>query len=174
MRRTIVGVTGVVAIIVAACSSDSETTGTKGATSKESTISDASAPDAKADITPPPVPTNPNPPPAPPVCSAQNGADACFTCCETKSPGGAEVFDQAFRACVCKPTACSAQCAQSECAATPVDPEPGDICSTCLDEQTECEEAADEACSKNAACAAFAQCVETSGCEGAEASDGGT
>jgi len=172
MRHFIVGVVGLVATIVAACSSDSETTGTKGTPSKEN-LSDASAPDAKEASTPPPAPTKPSPPPKQNTCPAQNGPDACVACCEAKSPGGAPVFDQAFRACVCKPTACATQCAQSECSDTPTDPEAGDICSTCLEARTDCEEAADEACSKNAACAALAQCIEASGCEDAEVPDGG-
>ena len=173
MRHFILGVVGLVATIVAACSSDSESTGTKGTPSKEN-LSDASAPDVKEASTPPPAPSNPSPPPKQNTCSAQNGAEACFACCEAKSPGGAPVFDAVFRECVCKPTACAVQCAQSECSETPTDPVKGDLCSKCLEGQTECEEAADEACSENAACTALAQCIEASGCEEAGDPDGGT
>lgn len=172
MRHFILGVVGLVATIVAACSSDSESTGTKGTPAKEN------LPDASAEVnegsSPSPAPTNPSQPPKQNTCSAQNGAEACFACCEAKSPGGAPVFDAVFRECACKPTACATQCAQSECSETPIDPVKGDLCWKCLKEQTECEEAADEVCAEDAACAALAQCIEASGCEEAEDPDGGT
>ena len=172
MRKLIVGVVGGIAVIVAACGSDSEPAGGNGTNAKANEASDASADDASDGNTPPPGSTNQNPP-ASSTCSVQNGADACFACCEAKAPGGAKVFDDAFRGCACKADACAEACAESECAAEPEDPEDGDACATCLDAQTDCEQAADDACAANAACAALADCIETSGCEQATP-DGGT
>lgn len=176
MRQFIVGVVGIAAIIiVAACSSESEATGTKRTNAKGNTVSDASTSDVdikEKEANPPPAASAP---PVPPTgaCSAKDGAEACFECCESKSPGGAQIYDQAFRECLCKPAACAVQCAQSECAATPTDPTPGDACSTCIENQAECEEKADQACAASAVCTALLQCLGASGCEAAEP-DGGT
>ncbi|HVJ92476.1 MAG TPA: hypothetical protein VM580_21895 [Labilithrix sp.] len=167
MRHFILGVVGIVAAVIAACSSsDSETTKAKETHSTESNPSDASAAGVQDTNTSADATTPPPPPPEQITCSAKDGTDACYDCCEEKSPGGADVFDQAFRACICKPTTCGTQCAQSECADPPTDAVAGDLCSTCLDDQDECDQTATDTCSQNASCSAFLQCIEVSACDG--------
>ncbi|HVH40718.1 MAG TPA: hypothetical protein VM925_00190, partial [Labilithrix sp.] len=112
-----------------------------------------------------PAPAGPAKSPAQPACSAAQGTDACYACCEDKHPGAAQVWDTAVNACICGTAACATECEETLCAATPVEPVAGDACSTCIAGATECETTADTACAANAGCTAFMQCVEASGCE---------
>lgn len=172
MRQITVGVAGAIAIIIVACSGSDTAHEVNGRNANQSNAA-TPAPDGGLDA-PPEAPRPPAPAPAPspaPRCSASQGADACYECCDAKSPGGADAHDQAMRTCVCAPAACATECAQSFCAAAPEEPADGDACATCLADATECEAQAEAACAANAACAAFADCVEASQCD-AEADAG--
>lgn len=107
-------------------------------------------------------PQNPSDPaPTGGACSAEATADACFDCCDTKNPGGLEVDGQAFGQCACEsPGVCAQACGSSYCAGN----QPTQACSTCLQNATQCETAAETACNANAACKAAIACIQQSGC----------
>ena len=85
------------------------------------------------------------------ACAAKG--DACNDCCDQAHAGGVETRDSAEAACLCVPTRCATECAQSECnqADNAPDPVAGDACSTCMAkyENTEgtgeCDKAVDAA-----------------------------
>ncbi|MBX3208150.1 MAG: hypothetical protein KF764_24095 [Labilithrix sp.] len=158
----------VVPVIVVACSSSDLSTDLGGKDTKDAASAEASS-DKDADAPPAPKDT---PPVQAGTCSASQGAEACFACCEEKNPNGAQVYDQAMHTCLCAPSACATECAETECAAQPVEPAPGDDCATCIDDATECAQAAETACAASAACGGLADCIEASGCE--PEADGGT
>jgi hypothetical protein len=59
--------------------------------------------------------------------------DACETCCSDHHPQGSQENDDAFYGCICDPTRCATQCAQTDCsdaddAGSSVK---GDPCDTC-------------------------------------------
>ena len=170
MRQIIVGVAAVVSIVIVACSSSDSSTnlGAKGTTTK----GDASADASKSSSDKSELETKDSSAPPSTTCSKDQGADACFECCEAKNPNGAPAYDQAMRTCLCAASACATQCAESVCAATPTEPTDGDDCSTCIDDEVECEAQAEAACAANAACSALAACIEESDCE--PDVDGGT
>jgi hypothetical protein len=106
------------------------------------------------------------------VCSAAQGEEACFECCDAKNPGGMEVFEDAWLACACQASVCATQCGQSMCADNPIDPVDGDACSTCLEAATQCDTQAEAACEANPACGAGFQCAADSKCSPELAEDG--
>lgn len=163
MRQIIVGVAACVALVIVACSSSDEDTDLRAKATNGK--GDASAAGSTSSSDKSGLETKDSSAPAPKTCSIDEGADACFACCEENHPGGAPVYDHALRTCLCAATACATECAASLCAATPTEPTEGDDCSTCIDDAVECEAQAEAACAASAACSALVDCIEESGCE---------
>ncbi len=113
--------------------------------------------------------STPTPPPATPgTCSAAQGADACYACCEEKNPG-ADIAAEVWFDCACQPAVCGTQCAQTVCSDNPTDPADGDACATCLENSAaQCDAQAETACAADAGCTAAMQCMETSQCDAGE------
>lgn len=99
------------------------------------------------------------------TCSADQGVEACYECCDQKHGGGSEVYEEAWVACACQPSVCGTQCASSLCGVGGVEPQEGDDCATCLEGAAQCDEQADTACQADASCAASFQCALDSKCE---------
>jgi hypothetical protein len=162
---------GVAAIIVLACSPETET---KSPTKPKSTVPSEPGPQpepqpAAAASSDPPSET----PPASTTCSGDDGATKCFQCCERKNAGGSQIYAQALFECVCTTDKCKTECAESVCAESPVNAVDGDACTKCIDAATECGKQADTACEADSACKGLAACIEKSACDG-PATDGGT
>ncbi len=174
MRRWIVSVVGCAAVVVVACSGKSVPTieantdppapASTAPTAAHDSGAAPTAPDtpsARAVSTPPSDAAAP----VPAGCSPDQGVEACFDCCAAKNPGGAEVLDKAWLACVCAPKTCKAACKGSLCAPTPKDPKEGDDCEECLTDAVQCEDQATAACAKNKACSGFEACLAATKCD---------
>jgi hypothetical protein len=88
-----------------------------------------------------------------------DGEEACFDACEAQNAAGTQVMDgldDQWTTCVCG--ACAAACGQSLCAANPTEPADGDACDTCMQNQTACDDAWENACNANADCQKLDQC----------------
>ncbi len=120
-------------------------------------------PSSDTDPNEPADPQDPgDPAPTGGACSAEQTADACFQCCDTKNPGGLDVDGQAFGECACEsPGVCAQACGSTYCAGQ----EPNQACINCLQNATQCETAAETACNASAACKAAVACIEQSGCD---------
>ena len=168
MRQIRFGVVIIASIVVWGCSAappgpvERSNDESKTPTSKESkTPSSTNETPSGSSSTPPP-------PATPGTCSAAQGADACYACCEEQNPG-ADIAAEVWFDCACQPTVCGTQCAQTVCSDDPTDPADGDACATCLETTAaQCDAQAEAACAADAGCTAAMQCMEASQCESAE------
>jgi len=96
------------------------------------------------------------------ACTSSATADACYDCCITAHESGFNAAEQAFGDCACQtPGVCKTQCSTTYCAGQ----QPSAACETCLNAATQCNTAADTACSANADCQALDACIASSSCD---------
>jgi len=92
--------------------------------------------------------------------------DACYDACIQNHPQGSQVSNQAgaaFSSCVCEAEACGTACGQSAiCTDAGAEPAVGDACDQCLASTGEdtCGQKADQICSGDKDCGAFAECMD--------------
>jgi hypothetical protein len=102
------------------------------------------------------------------ACYSQ-GSDACETCCQQHHPTGSSQWDDAYYGCLCDPTRCATQCAQTDCNDNDDagSPQPGDPCDTCEkqfapdDGGGACGPIIDKACNGSADCVAYSKCSDS-------------
>jgi hypothetical protein len=100
------------------------------------------------------------------ACYVQ-ASDACINCCYDDHPAGGSSWDGAFYACVCEPSNCATQCAQTDCSTDPNAgwPQPGDPCDLCEQQAVSasgggaCGAAVAAACNPVADCVALVDCA---------------
>ncbi|MBX3262238.1 MAG: hypothetical protein KIS78_05400 [Labilithrix sp.] len=178
MIRINVGIVTVVAsLAVLACSSPAPVTSGDDSGGERTKSADTNGGDdgsssggssSGGDTSAPAADAAPNDPAPGGTCSAAQGVEACYACCDAKNPDGMAVYEDAWLACACAPGVCATACAQSACAATPSEPADGDACDTCLAQADQCDDQAEAACEASPACLAGFQCALDSGCEGDE------
>lgn len=95
--------------------------------------------------------------------------DACYTCCANNHASGADIWNNAFFACICDGNGtqglCQTQCANTDCSSSGDAgyPDAGDPCDICETNATNadggCAPSIDTACNASADCVAFNNCV---------------
>ncbi|HVH47329.1 MAG TPA: hypothetical protein VM925_33570 [Labilithrix sp.] len=98
-----------------------------------------------------------------PTCADTAKQLACGQCCAADHQEGAIVYQTAVSECMCDEANCATDCESTLCAAQPKNPDA--TCNTCFNaKQNACAQPVTDACSANADCVAFYQCLTSSGC----------
>jgi hypothetical protein len=156
-----------VALVLVACSGSSGTDLTRADTSPTTPAPTASAP-ASDPPPPPPAPPpqqqDPAPPPPAGPCAGETTANACSQCCGSLHQDGAATYIGAVMACMCQDSTCNAACEPTLCNAdNPRDPD--GACNACIQSKAgSCATDIKTACTADADCVAFDQCIAESGC----------
>ena len=150
-------------VVLAACSSSSNTSITPVGTADGGPKADAAAPatDAATESD-----SSVATPPSSGDCGDEASYLGCVQCCESAHPSGAVAFYKASAPCGCKPeNNCDTVCADTICAATPI--RGSAECSKCLNGiLPACLNDLTAKCSPDAECVAFVGCFNAAGCKG--------
>lgn len=149
------------ALVLFACSSEAPSGSTRGAASPAANQNDDDGDDkqTKAGDT-----SATEPVASGGSCAAQPKLDACYECCEAASPSGVELLAKTFGECICAADKCGTACAQSACVEK--DPQQGDACDTCIQQQFQaCDTAAIAKCEADASCKKLFECEAAAKCD---------
>ncbi|WP_146645284.1 hypothetical protein [Labilithrix luteola] len=148
---------------------DSSTSGDAAGTGKDAgrdvSQSDANANDAGADA-------DADAQEPDPACADRATYNECTVCCSEHHAQGYDTLDQTARNCACNGVGapggtapCATACAKATCAATPVEPTPGDACDLCFRAAIRsggaCSTKINTTCKATPDCTAFLTCGQT-------------
>lgn len=97
------------------------------------------------------------------TCAEETGQQECAQCCANAHPAGYKVYSGAISTCMCKAANCQTECADTACAATPLQPD--SACVTCINsKQASCQQDLTDACTPSKTCMEFYGCLTDSSC----------
>ncbi|HVJ91734.1 MAG TPA: hypothetical protein VM580_18160 [Labilithrix sp.] len=152
------------ALFAIACSST--TTTSEPTTEQEGTNpkKDAGAKEEDKPTKPAPVEEE-EPEPEPLACSEESTPQACVNCCAQEHQAGVETYLDAYDTlinCLCQPSKCATECAESTCSDAENPPEPTEECLACEEAKgTECQQQAGQKCSASQDCIELNNCLGT-------------
>jgi len=105
-------------------------------------------------------------------CATAPTRETCNNCCINTHPEGGPALVRLTTECVCKPEHCQSDCADTQCADSPVQAPDGSPCSICIFAAIDpanaegCVEEVVLACQADVECSAPTTCMQVRGCEG--------